>query len=551
MRILVDRGRHIVDEPDDGLGHHVTGRGLAGKHHGARNAVLVGLCLDAVVARDHVENVQQLPLVFVDALHLHVEQRIHRHVDAGAPVHLFRQRDLVGPLDVAELRAEAGVVGRPAQALDLFEVVFPRRSQPLGQQPRQAHVRLLEPAAHRDAVGDVDEAIRIHAREAGEDGLLHELGVQLGHAVDLVRAHHRQVRHAHAPAVRLADDAQRGLGGAVTLEALLHFQQELLVDAIDDLEVARQEAFEELHRPGFQRLRQQRVIGVAEHLAADIPGRGPGHVVLVHEQAHELGNRQRRMRVVQLDRERAGQFFQRALFGEMGCQDVLDAGAHEEILLLEAQLLALRRGVVRIQNARQVLRFDLVLDRSRIISGIEILDVKRLQRASRPQPQMIHRGAAIARHQLIEAHREDVLRLDPARALRSTHVMRRQYAPTEAHDVARVGSGCFPYVVQAQPGAGRLALRAFGVDGLREDAVVVADAVAGRGILQRGERIQEAGGEPAETAVPEARVHFELHHRIEIVSHAGNSRPRLLDQLGIEARERLTSERPGRNSIER
>jgi hypothetical protein len=45
-------------------------------------------------------------------------------------------------------------------------------------------------------------------------------------------------------------------------------------------------------------------------------------------------------------------------------QDVLQAGGDEEVLLLDAELLALLRGVVRVQHARDVLGLVLGLDRA-------------------------------------------------------------------------------------------------------------------------------------------------------------------------------------------
>jgi hypothetical protein len=87
---------------------------------------------------------------------------------------------------------------------------------------------------------------------------------------------------------------------------------------------------------------------------------------------------------------------------------------------------------------------------------------------------MIHRRRAISRYQLIEAHRQDVLGFHPARALLAADVVRGEHATAEAHDVARIRPRCLPDIVQPQPGAGRFALRAIGVDGLREDAVIVS-----------------------------------------------------------------------------
>ena len=38
------------------------------------------------------------------------------------------------------------------------------------------------------------------------------------------------------------------------------------VDAVDDVEMARQQPLEQFDRPGLQRLRQQRVVGVGQRL---------------------------------------------------------------------------------------------------------------------------------------------------------------------------------------------------------------------------------------------------------------------------------------------
>ena len=123
--------------------------------------------------------------------------------------------------------------------------------------------------------------------------------------------------------------------------------------------------------------------------------------------------------------------------------------------------------------------------------------------------------------------------------------MGRQYPSPETYDVTRVGPRGFPDVVQSQPGARRFALRAIAIDGLREDAVVVADAVPGGGELQRRQRIEKTGRETPETTIAEAWIDFELHHRFEVVAHALDGGPRLLDELGIETRERIDQRAAG------
>ena len=101
-----------------------------------------------------------------------------------------------------------------------------------------------------------------------------------------------------------------------------------------------------------ERLRQQRMIGVGEDVLRDRPTLFPGQPVLIDQQAHHFGYRHCRVGVVQLNGDGFGQRRERSTFVEMGQQNVLQARADEKILLLEAQLLALWRGIVRIQHAR-------------------------------------------------------------------------------------------------------------------------------------------------------------------------------------------------------
>src|SRR5882672_6906927 len=105
-------------------------------------------------------------------------------------------------------------------------------------------------------------------------------------------------------------------------------------------------------------------------------------------------------------------------------QDVLQAGADEKILLLEPQLLALRRGIIRVQHARQVLRFQLLLHGGGIVAGIEGIDMKRGDGSTGPEAQMIDGGTAVTRSQLVESDGVDIRRVDPAVQFGRSRVLR-------------------------------------------------------------------------------------------------------------------------------
>src|SRR5580698_750970 len=167
----------------------------------------------------------------------------------------------------------------------------------------------------------------------------------------------------------------------------------------------------------------------------------------------------------------------------MGGEHVLQARADEKILLLEPQLPALWRRIVRIEHTRQILRLDLVLHGRSIVALVERIDPERRERAARPQPQMIDRRAAIARDQLIEGNRVNLVRIKPAMRLLRRACINGNAATAEPYRIAQFAARGFPWIPQHQPAAGRFTLRATLIDQLRKNAVVVADAVADRRVL--------------------------------------------------------------------
>jgi hypothetical protein len=81
------------DEADDQLGHGVARRRLAAEDHRARRQILA-VAAHAQVLLHHLQGRQVLALVFVDALHLHIEQ--------GGGIH--QQRRLLLAMDRAARR---------------------------------------------------------------------------------------------------------------------------------------------------------------------------------------------------------------------------------------------------------------------------------------------------------------------------------------------------------------------------------------------------------------------------------------------------------------
>ncbi len=303
----------------------------------------------------------------------------------------------------------------------------------------------------------------------------------------------------------LRDDRHPAQPGLVAGVGLAHVVEEVVVDPVDDLEVPRQQPPEHLDRPHLERLGQQRVTRVGEALLRHGPGIGPVEALLVDEDPHELRDRDDGVGVVELEDDPVGELVQVEVLRQHLVDEVVQRAGHEEVLLLEPQLLALWRRVLRVEDHRDLLGEGLVADRLDVVAGVEDLEVERPGRLGAPQPQRVDAAVAVARDHVVVGHAEDVPVADPAGALGAVLVLGRlrEAAELDGDGVLRVRE--LPRVAELQPRVGLLDLPAV-LEGLPEDAVLVADAVAHARDRHRRERVDEARREPAETAVAEARL---------------------------------------------
>ena len=74
-----------------------------------------------------------------------------------------------------------------------------------------------------------------------------------------------------------------------------------LIDQIDDLQMAGQQMFQHAHRPSFQRLGKECVIGVGECSNTNVPCLLETQSLHVDKQSNQFGNADWGMRVIQLD----------------------------------------------------------------------------------------------------------------------------------------------------------------------------------------------------------------------------------------------------------
>ena len=353
--------------------------------------------------------------------------------------------------------------------------------------------------------------------------------MQLGHAVDVGAAIGGQVGHAHGVAGVDGHVLDGLLGNALGLELGL----ELVVDLLDDLEMTRQQFADELGRPHFQSFRKQGVAGVVEGLVGNRPGGVPIVAILVHEDAHELRNADDRVGVVELEGDlvREGGQIRLVLARVEDADGVVDGGGHEEVLLLEAQSLALRGGVFRIQDLGDVLSLDLRLDGVQILGLVEGEQIELVVALGGPQTQGVHTAGGVARNHVVDRDGTH----GPSRLPDLLAVLFDDFA-AEGDLLVAVVIDVAPRLFVGQPVIRGLDLLAVLVEFLLEDAVLVLDAVTERRHAKGGEGVDEAGGQTTQTTIAEARLVFGVDDFLGGESEVLDGLVELIGQAGVEQR---------------
>ena len=359
----------------------------------------------------------------------------------------------------------------------------------------------------RDAIGLVVEAVRHHLVELVEHGVLEDLRVQRGDAVDRVREDDREVGHAD-----LAVPEDRGVlenVGPVALVGREVVGQALAIAAVDLLDEhveARQEVAEGVNRPLLQGLGHDRVVGEGDGLLGDLVGEVEVNALLVHEQAHELGAAHGGVRVVGMDAHVLAEVLPvGAELALVGAQDGLQARGDEEVLLLEAQHAAVLAGVVGIEDRGDGLDVGAELVGARVVAGVEGVEVEVLGVGlGRPQAQLVHDLAAVADDgHVVRDGADDLAALlgEPELAV----LLVADDLAAKAHEHGGAVLARLPGEAVGEPVVRTLDLAA-ALDVLAEEAIAIphAVAVAGHALVRHG--VEEARGQTTQTAVAEAGV---------------------------------------------
>ena len=243
-----------------------------------------------------------LSLVLVDALDLDVEESVRVDIRRGPSRDDLREGDLVVALGGPQSSLQGRVVGVIGQFLELGRIVEHALAENVDQDRGQGGIGFEEPAPERDAVGLVVDAIRVERMRSLKTVWRIRSVCSAETPLMRWRPDEGQSTHLDALPPAFVDDRDAAQHGGVRFSGFPELVEMERVDEIDDLHVTGQNSLHQRHRPGLQGLGQQRVVGVAERLAGDLPGIVPGDLVQIDELPHQLDHRNGRMRVVQLDR---------------------------------------------------------------------------------------------------------------------------------------------------------------------------------------------------------------------------------------------------------
>ena len=476
-------------------------------------------------------------------LDLHVEDGIGVYDDAVALFDVLGEFELVASLDLEPLVEHVPLALELFKSLELVGVLHEAVADEFGDERGEFGVRLREPPAVGDAVGDVGEHAGVHLVVVVEHVVFEDLGVELGDAVDGVRRGEAHVRH-----LDLIVRKHCVVGDLVPIVGIERpkLVAEALVDLADDLIDARQKLLEDALGPLLERLRHDRMVGVGDRAPDDAPRVVPAVTVLVEQQPHQFGDAQRGVCVVDVDRDLVGQVVERAVVAQMRLDDGLNGSRHKEVLLFETQHLALDVVVRRIEHLADGLGESLVLQRLDILPLREQVHVEVDRRLRRPKPELVDRRDVIAADVHVIGHRLHdvaVLVVDVEPAVVPMLVDRA----AEAHLEGVLFARSEPDVAVFEPLVGHLDLPAV-CDLLLEDAVVVSDRKTACDIVEVGQRLHIRRRQSAETAVAETRVGLD---RVKLVQRHAERLDRLGKNIGHAEVEQVVFERPAQQKLHR
>ena len=369
-----------------------------------------------------------------------------------------------------------------------------------------------------------------------------------GHAVGAVRPDDREVGHADPAFRSLLDKAHPPDALRVPGEAGTNVIQEAPVDLEDDLRVTGQQYLEPRDRPLLESFRQKGVVRVCQGPLRDVPRLVPSEVSLVEKNAHQLGNRHRRVRIVELNGDLFREPAPIGVAKAEASHEIGERAGDEEILLHEAECLPNARRVVGIEHPGEIFGRERLRQGTDVLAVAECLEVEGIRCGCGPEAKRVNGRSSVPDHGAIVRNSvERGRRADHRLQSSSPHLDRG----VQLHLDPLVRTGDLPRVGSTEPVVGLFLLPAV-LDGLPEDAVFVPQAIAHGRDLHRGHGVEKASRQAPQASVAETRVGFLLQEfvPIEFLSLDHFAHERVEQKVGSVVGQRSADEKLHREVVD-
>ena len=274
------------------------------------------------------------------------------------------------------------------------------------------------------------------------------------------------------------------------------------------------------------------MVRVSKDLRNDAPRFVPGVTFDVDEQAHQFRDRERRVRIVELDSRFLRKRVERAVFGFVAADDVLQRSGNEENLLDEAELASDGGFVVRVKHLGDGFATRFFVNRFDVSAFVELVEIEIARGFRFPEAEEVNRFCLVADNRNIPRHGDERLRVDPARAEVAVFVVGQLDVPVNRNFEAAGRAAEVPRVAGNEPVVRRFDLIAVD-ESLAEEPEFIVDPVADTRKIERCERIKEARGEATEPAVPEPHIFFFCENRFGIKPELANGFFGNVEKLGV------------------
>ena len=147
----------MAGKPDYLLGYLIASGRFSCEYEGARLHVKVRLCLYPVIDIYYVEQIEQLPLVFVDTLCLNVEYGVRVYLYGGRLEYPVCKLYLVVLLDLPQLLEDVFVIPEFEELFEVHGIGFELRPYEVLYQLAEPRIGLAQPPSVCDPVCHVGE----------------------------------------------------------------------------------------------------------------------------------------------------------------------------------------------------------------------------------------------------------------------------------------------------------------------------------------------------------------------------------------------------------